>query len=213
MAAAFEKRHPSTRIELILAGSQVLRTQIEHGAPAAVFASADLAHADALRRAGLLYPYEVFARNRLVAVVPASAAVAGLRDLARPGTKIVVAAASVPAGRYTSELLASLPAAHPDGAELAKTLRANVVSEETNVRAVLSKVVLGEADAGFVYATDVAAAREVRAVPLPEAGGIRVEYAIGVVARRPRQAEAQAFCAFVRGEEGQAVLRRFGFEP
>jgi molybdate transport system substrate-binding protein len=108
IAAVFEAGHPGTRVELSFAGSQVLRTQIEQGAPADVFASADREHTDALVRKGLLGPTRVFARNAVVVVTPAGAArVSSLADLARPGTRVVLAGPSVPAGRYAAGPAAS----------------------------------------------------------------------------------------------------------
>jgi molybdate transport system substrate-binding protein len=211
IALAFEADHPGTKVEASFAGSQVLRTQIEQGARADVFASADLEHASALAGAGLLGPPRVFARNRLVVVVPGEAArVASLAGLARPGTRIVVAGPAVPAGRYAAEALRRLDGEGGLGPGFGARVLANVVSEETNVRAVLSKVALGEADAGFVYRTDAATAGgKVRVLELP--AGVVAEYPIGVLRRaRDRQA-AEAFVEMVLGERGQAILRRHGF--
>ncbi len=209
IAAVFEAGHPGTRLELSFAGSQVLRTQIEQGAPADVFASADREHADALVRKGLLGPTRVFARNALVVVAPAEAAkVSSLADLALPGTRVVLAGPAVPAGRYAAEALRRLDAQSGLGAGFGARVRANVVSEETNVRATLSKVLLGEADAGFVYATDAAsAAARVRVLELPV--DVVAEYPIGVLRRAALP--SAAFVDLVLGERGQAILRRHGF--
>jgi molybdate transport system substrate-binding protein len=213
IAQAYEAAHPDHRVELNFAGSQVLRTQIEQGAPVDVFASADLTHAEALKVAGLVAAYEVFARNRLVVVVPArDAKVRQLEDLARSGIKVVVAGAAVPAGRYTTEVLAKLSAPPLFGDDFQTRVRRNVVSEETNVRAVLSKVVLGEADAGFVYSTDAAGAGgKVGIVEIPARENAVAEYAISVVSGSQAVASARSFVAFVVGREGQAILRRHGF--
>ena len=210
IAAGFEAENPGTKVEVSFAGSQVLRTQIEQGAPADVFASADREHAEALVRAGLLGPTRVFARNALVVIVPAEAAeVTSLADLARPGIRLVLAGPAVPAGRYAAEALRRLDAAGTFGAGFSARVRSNVVSEETNVRAVLSKVVLGEADAGLVYATDAAAGGRVRVIDLPV--GVVAEYPIGVVAGTRVPVAAAAFVDRVLGERGQAILRRHGF--
>ena len=210
IAAAFEASRPGTRVELSFAGSQMLRTQIEQGAPADVFASADHEHADALVRAGLLGPVRVFARNRLVVVTPAEGArVLSLADLARPGTRVVLAGPSVPAGRYAAAALRRLDAEGGLGAGFGARVRANVVSEETSVRATLSKVALGEADAGFVYATDASSASgKIRVLDLPF--DVVAEYPIGVLAGA-RSPAAAAFVDLVLGERGQAILRRHGF--
>lgn len=207
IAARFEHEHPGERVEVSFSGSQMLQAQIEQGAPADVFASADLAHADALKTGGLLATYAIFARNRIVLVVPAGAAgVARPRDLARAGIRVVVAGPAVPAGRYTAAVLARL------GETLERQVRANIVSEETNVRAVLAKVALGEADAGFVYATDAASAgNKVRTIAIPEAGGVAAEYAIGVLRAAAAPDAARAFVDMVLGSDGQAILGAHGF--
>jgi len=211
IAAAHEAARPGMKVELSFAGTQVLRTQIEQGAPADVFASADLAHSEALARAGLLATPRTFARNALAVVVPAGPArVASLADLARPGVRVVVAGPAVPAGRYTVEALRRLAAPGSLGPGFDARVRANVVSEETNVRAVLSKVVLGEADAGFVYQTDAASAgARVRVLEVPSS--VVAEYSIGVVSGAADAAAAEAFVGLVLGERGQAILRRHGF--
>jgi molybdate transport system substrate-binding protein len=213
IASAFERARPGDRVELSFAGSQVLRTQIEQGAPADVFAGADLVHAEALRAAGLLGPIRVFARNALVVVVPEGGRVGRLEDLARPGVKVVVAGAAVPAGRYTSRVLGKLSAAPSFGGDFAARVRANVVSEETSVRVVLAKVVLGEVDAGFVYATDARTSAKLRVIGLPESAGAIAEYPIGVVPGTAVPATARAFVDFVLGADGRAVLRKHGFLP
>jgi molybdate transport system substrate-binding protein len=213
IARVFESAHPGDSVELNFAGSQVLRTQIEQGAPVDVFASADVAHADALKASGLLGPWQVFARNRLVVVVPAKESKVGrLQDVARPGTKVVVAGATVPVGRYTTQVLAKLSAAGLFGDDFQARVQANVASQETNVRAVISKVVLGEADAGFVYTTDAASASDkVRAIDIPERYNVVAEYPIGIVAKSATAEKAKEFVALVLGERGQEILRRHGF--
>ena len=212
IAAAFEKAHPGTPLEISFAGSQVLRTQIEHGAPADVFASADFVQADALRQAGTITRYDVFARNTLVVAVPAKEPkVHDVRDLAKPGLKVVVAGPAVPAGLYTLQVLARLAGSGHYGDDYRSRVQANIVSEEPNVRLVLSKVALGEADAGLVYETDVLTAPAVKAVAIPEELNVSAEYPIAVVERSRAAARARAFVGFVLGDEGQALLRKHGF--
>lgn len=213
IAAAFEKAHPDTTVELNLAGSQILRTQIENGAPADVFASADLVHADALKASRLLPSYTVFARNALVVVVPTGEGkVRRLLDLARPGMKVVLAGPTVPVGRYTAQTLGKLNASGLLGDDFAARVQANVVSQETNVRMVLSKVTLGEADAGVVYLTDAASAGDkVRTIAIEDRYNVVAEYPIGVLARGASTAPARDFVDFVTGKDGQAALRKHGF--
>ena len=146
-----------------------------------------------------------FASNRLVLIVPKSNP-AGLRsvyDLARKDVKLVIAAASVPVGSYTRKVLARLG--------LSKVL-AKVVSQEPDVKNVVGKVALGQADAGFVYVTDVRpAASDVKAIALPARAQPRVEYEIAVVSSSSRKAAARAWVARVLGKAGQAALARAGF--
>lgn len=213
ITAAFEKAHPGSKVELSFAGSQVLRTQIEQGAPADVFASADLVHAEALKTSGLLKTYDVFARNSLVVVAAAGKGkVDRLEDLARPGVKIVIAGPTVPAGRYAREVIAKLARSGTHGKDLEARVKANIVSEETNVRVVLSKVALGEADAGLVYRTDASdAGDKVRTLAIPDAHNVVAAYPIGVLAGSADAKRAQAFVAFVTSAAGQAILHAHGF--
>lgn len=215
IGTGFEAAHPGRRVAFNFAGTQVLRTQVEQGAEADVFASADLDHAEALKRSGLVPSFEPFARNGLVVVTPdAHARVHALADLARPGIRIVLASPTVPAGRYAAELLARLAASGGLGDDFATRVEANVVSRETNVRIVLAKVALGEADAGFVYETDARAARgKVRTVTIPASSQIVATYTVGVGAAARDPDAARAFVDFVRGPEGQAILTRHGFRP
>jgi molybdate transport system substrate-binding protein len=213
IARGFEAEHPGVRVELQLAGTQVLRTQIEQGAAADVFASADLVHAEALTSAGLLRDMRLFARNVLVVVVPhGRPRVRQLADLARPGTKLVVAGPSVPVGRYTSQALGRMDGSGRYGADFQSRVMANVVSQESNVRAVLAKVSLGEADAGVVYATDAAtAAGRVEVLGIPEDVNVVADFPIGLVQGSGQAALARAFVEAVLGPSGQDVLVRRGF--
>ncbi len=158
LAADFEKARPGARVRLNLAGSQELRTQIEQGARADVFASADLKHMDSLEKQGLVEKPLVFARNEPVIVVPSGnpAGIRALIDLPR-AKRLVVGAPEVPIGSYTVKIFEA--AGHKHGADLRAKLEASVVSRELNVRQVLAKVTLGEADAGIVYRTDAQAGK------------------------------------------------------
>jgi len=213
IAAAFDKAHPGSKVELSFAGSQVLRTQIEQGAPADVFASADLVHAEALKTSGFLKAYDVFARNALVVVAATGKGrVDRIEDLAGPGVKIVIAGPTVPAGRYAREVIANLARSGAYGKDLEARVKANIVSEETNVRVVLSKVALGEADAGLVYRTDATAAGDkVRTLTIPDEHNVVAEYPIGVLVGSADARRAQAFMDFVTSAAGQAILHRHGF--
>ena len=205
---AFERAHPGVDVEPTFAGSQVLRLQIEHGAPADVFASADPAHVDALAEAGLLDAPQTFASNELALIVPRASTIERFEDLGR-ARRIVVGAPSVPVGHYTRALLERAMATH--GESFVSAVRASIVSEETNVRLVRAKVELGEADAAFVYRTDVTNAQGIRSIPIPPELRASADYPIAVAARSDHRTEASAFVAFVGSSEGRAILERHGF--
>lgn len=208
---AFDAR-TGNRTTFQFAGSQVLRTQLESGARADVFASANDAQFTPLGE--LLAGREVFARNRLTVIAPLrSTRVRGLSDLAASGVRLVLAAPNVPVGDYTRRMLGAVDRAGTYGQDFsARTLR-NVVSEEGNVRQLALKVSLGEADAAVVYASDVTPAlkRTVRVVPLPSRFNQTATYPVGVLRGAAQPGAAGAFVAFLRGREGQAILRRWGF--
>lgn len=194
---------PQARIST--GGSDRLAFQVEQGAPADVFASASPAHTGALHEAGLVDAPRVFATNRLVVIVPASnpAGIRSVADIARPGVKLVVGEPGVPIGAYTRTALSRL------GLEAAL---GNVASEEQDVRAIVAKVALAEADAGLVYLTDVRAAEDrVRAIPVPARAQPVVEYEVAVVSATRRRAAADAYVARLLGEPGRTALAGLGF--
>ncbi len=204
---SFERAHPDVDLRLVFAGSQVLRLQIEHGAEAHVFASADASHTDALTREGLLVGSEVFAENELVIITPVGeSSVHDLHSL-EGAARLVIGAESSPIGAYTRQLFDNVARAF--GPEHAARLRANVVSQESNARLVRTKVELGEADAAIVYRTDARLSASVRAVPLPAALNVRARYRVGLVRTAPPVAEA--FLRLLRSAEGRSLLERHGF--
>ena len=189
------------------AGSDTLAAQIRQGAPADVFASANMKLPQGLHDDKLCSKPVVFTRNALVVIVPTSnpAGIHSIYDLTRQGVKVVVAAPSVPVGAYTRKVLAKL--------QLEGVL-ANVVSEETDVREVLAKIALAEGDAGFVYATDARTATgKVKPIAIPAAGQPNVRYGICVVAASSHKTAAHAFVSKVLGPRGQRILRQYGFLP
>lgn len=207
----FQKSQPGQAVRFNYGASSSLRTQIEQGAPAEVFASADHAQMQPLVASHLVLPPHTFARNRLVVVVPAGnpGKIRTLRDLTRPGLRLVATAETVPIGRYTRQVLEKL--SRMLGADFARRFEANVISRELDVRSVLSAVELGEADAAMVYETDARSSRRVRSLPIPDRANVRAEYPIAVVAGSRNRAGAEAFVRFVLSAGGQRVLRRYGF--
>jgi molybdate transport system substrate-binding protein len=214
----FEADHRGVTVRFNFAGSQQLATQIEQGAAADVFASADRRWMDEVRDHGLLVgaPAE-FARNRLVVVAPRQdpAAVTTLEGLARPGVRVVLGSEAVPAGAYARTVLRHLSRQPGFGAGYARAVLENVASEEENVKSVLAKVVLGEADAGFVYRSDVTpeVAARVRVIGIPEAANAPADYPIAVLRGSRRPEAARAFVGLVRSAEGRRILERHGFAP
>ncbi len=213
IARMFEQSHPGTTVKFNFAGSQVLATQIEQGARADVFASADQRWMKYTRELIDGVPV-VFARNQLVVVLPQGnpGRVRRLQDLARPGVKLVLAGRQVPAGGYAREALDRLKNAPGFSKDYTQKVLANLVSEEENVRAVAAKVQLGEADAGIVYQTDITAnlRPQVTLLPIPDPYNPIAEYPIAPV-KGGNRALADAFVSLVLSEEGQAILKGKAF--
>jgi molybdate transport system substrate-binding protein len=206
-----------TPVRFNFAGSNQLATQITQGAPADVFASANEAQMAALDPDHLAGTPVVFTGNRLVIIVPAEnpAGLSQPQDLARPGVLLVLAAPEVPVGQYARAFLDRATADPAYGPDFRAAVLANLVSSEANVRAVLTKVALGEADAGIVYTSDVAGVDGTRVgrIPIPDIHNAVAVYPIAPLAESRLPEQAQAFVAFVRGPEGQAILARHGFSP
>lgn len=214
----FEQRRPGHTVRLNFAGSQQLATQIEQGAAADVFASADERWMTYAAGRGLLSGEPVvFARNCLVVIVPRTnpARIQRLQDLARGGVKLVLGAEAVPVGRYSRAVLRNLARDPTLGSDFATRTLRNVVSEEENVKSVVGKVQLGEADAGIVYRSDVtpSVARYLRVLEIPESANVLTSYPMALVRRAREPEAASAFVEFVLSHEGQAILARRGLIP
>ena len=189
-------------------GSNTLAAQIQQGAPADVFASANTTLPNQLNAKGLCSKPVVFTRNALVIVVPKSnpAGIHSIYDLAKSGVKLDIAASGVPVGSYTLQILKNM--------NLSAAVLKNVVSQETDVREVLAKVALGEADAGFVYSTDAKTVPgQVTVLKVPAWAQPKVQYGICVVQNSPNKADAQAFVNKLMSKAGQAKLLAAGFLP
>lgn len=195
-----------SREQYSFGGSNALAAQITQGAPADVFASADMALPKSLHEKGLCSKPVVFARNKVVIVVPKAnpTHIRSIHDLTRPGVKIDIAAAGVPVGDYTLQILKRLG--------LTNAVLENVVSRETDVREVLTKIALGEADAGFVYSTDAkTVSGKVLVVKVPARAQPKLQYGVCAVSHSAHRSAAEAFIKRVLSKAGQRKLHRFGF--
>jgi molybdate transport system substrate-binding protein len=219
IAQAFEENNPGVRVLINFAGSQQLAQQIVQGAPVDVFASADDRQMSSAVESGRIAPTapEIFIYNRLVVILPADnpGALNRLADLARPGLRLVLADDKVPVGGYAAQFLAAAsqdPAFSPD---FETEVRENVVSFEENVRAVTSKIGLGEADAGVVYLSDYVAAppQTLNAILIPDHLNPTAAYPIAPVEDSADPLLASAFVDFVLSPEGQAILADYGYLP
>jgi molybdate transport system substrate-binding protein len=188
--------------------SSALRTQIEQGAPADVFASADTTNVQTLIGEGLAENPVVFTCNQLTIIVPADnpAGITSAADLGKPGVKVIAAGADVPITKYATKLVANLG--------ITDAYNANVVSQEDNVAAVRAKIEAGEGDAAIVYVTDaLASGAKVQQIPVPANANVPATYAAAVVGSSTQPDNAAAFLQFLTGPEGQAALASFGFLP
>jgi molybdate transport system substrate-binding protein len=215
MDTAFEDSHPGVTLAFNFGGSQNLRTQIEQGAPADVFASANAKEMEALVALNLVAAGtpRVFLTNQLVVILPKNnpAGIAALEDLSKPGLKLVLAAEEVPAGRYARQILENLNALF--GADYRDKVLANVVSNEDNIRQAVTKVQLGEADASIVYISDAVAVPELQRITIPADMNVIVEYPIAALAESANSDLANEFIDYVLSSEGGATLRKWGFTP
>ncbi len=199
LGRTFEHRHPDVHVALRFAASSTLARQVVAGGPGDVLATADEATMATVTSAGLASDPAVFARNRLaVLVAPGNPRrVTGLADLARPGLTVVLCAPEVPCGRAASQVLQR------------SQVDVRPASLEENVKAVVSRVALGEADAGLVFVTDTADPG-VEAVAIPDDGNVSTAYPVAVL---HDTAMARAWIDLLLSPEGAQVLARFGFAP
>ena len=216
IGAEFTKANPGVTVEFNFASSSALATQLEQAAPADVFASADTAQMQRLVDKALIEGTPAtFARNLPVLVVPADnkAGIATPKDLGKAGVKLVLASADVPIGNYARQIIDKLAADPTYGAAFKDAALKNIVSNEANVRAVLTKIELGEGDAGIVYKTDaLVSGTKVKTVAIPDASNVIATYPIAAVEASTNKTAAAAFVAFVRGAQGQTLLKAAGFD-
>ena len=198
----FQKAHPGTMVTLTFGGSSVLVSQIQQGAIGDVFASADQVTMQKLVDAGLIAGApSTFAHNRLAIVIQAGNPkhITGLSDLARSGLVVLLCAPAVPCGRYAAQALQKAG------------VTVKPASLETDVKAVVSKVALGEADAGIVYVTDVkAAGNAVEGIAIPSTANVLADYPVAILKDSQNVALARAFIGYLLGD-GEKTLARYGF--
>jgi molybdate transport system substrate-binding protein len=218
IGAAYSKTHSNVTITFNFAGSDALAQQITQGAPADIFASANTKQMDVVVKGQAITGSGVktFAHNRLVLIYPSAnpAHIQSLQDIGKPGVKVDLAASAVPVGQYALDFLSKASGDPSFGANFKANVLKNVVSYETDVKSVLAKVALGEADAGIVYTTDATTeAGKVGTVAIPDALNSIATYPIGVVKSSHQSAAAQDLIAYIAGAEGQAILAKYGFLP
>ncbi|MBA2511438.1 MAG: molybdate ABC transporter substrate-binding protein [Rubrobacteraceae bacterium] len=216
LAKTFEEQNPGVEVRQSFESSSTLLAQIQQGAPADVFASASEEEMDTATKDGLVYGEpEVFVKNREVVMVPKDnpAGIEGFRDVAKPGVKLVLAERGVPAADYALEILGKADEEY--GAGFEKDVLSNVVSREADVRASVNRVVVGDADATFGYASDFTPdiRDRVDIVPIPPDLNIIATYPVAALKDAKDPELARKWVNLVTGEEGQRVLDKWGFEP
>ncbi len=215
--ANFTKIHPNVTFKADYDSSATLEQQIANGAPADIFASADTTNMQKATTAGLVTSSQIFAHNRLVVILPASnpGHISTLKDLANPGVKIDVAAATVPVGKYALQVLANMAKSPDYGPTYSAAVLKNVVSQEANDAAIVQKVQTGEVDAGIVYVSDINStdASQFISIAIPDNFNVIANYPIAVLKNSSNSSTAQAFVAYVLSSDGQTVLKQFNFIP
>jgi molybdate transport system substrate-binding protein len=216
IAAAFEAATPGAKVTLSFDSSSTLETQIEQGAPVDVFASADTTNPDKIVKAGLNAGQPInFAGNTLTIIVPGTGTqvVTDPKQIGEPGTKVVAAGDTVPITKYANQLVANLAKQPGYPADFADQYTKNIVSKEDNVKGVVTKIELGEGDAGIVYVTDATASTKVKQVAVPDDANVPATYAQVAIKASKNLVGANAFMGFVTSPAGQAILAKYGFQP
>ena len=215
-ADAFKQANPGAKVTFNFGGSPALVTQLDQGARADVLATADQSNMQSALDKGLVAGGgTTFARNRLAIIVPKSnpGKIATPADLAKPGLKLVLAEKTVPAGNYARQALAKFDGKESYPADFDTRVLKNVVSDESNVKGVVTKVQLDEADAGIVYVTDVTSgvAGDIIRIDIPDAYNVIASYPIAVTKEASNPEAAQAFIRFLVSDAGQSILEKNGF--
>jgi len=215
----FEEQNPKVTIEFSFGGSQQIAQQIQHGAPVDVFACSNTRTMEEVIESGQVVAdsQKVFALNKLVVIVPSNnpASIENLFDLSRPDIKLVLASKAASVGQYSLDYLAKAIADPDFGSEYENKVLNNVVSYEENVKSVLAKILLGEADAGIVFYSDVIgdAKDKVIMIEIPDSLNIVAKYPIAAINTSKEPKLAASFIQFVLSPAGQEVLAKYGFLP
>ncbi|HTC86619.1 MAG TPA: molybdate ABC transporter substrate-binding protein [Candidatus Acidoferrum sp.] len=215
LQTAYIAAYPGTTITISTDSSSALETKIEQGAPADIFLSADTSNPQKLVDKGLAGPITRFAGNLLTVIVPTAnpGAIQTPADLAKSGVKVIAADDTVPITKYATMLVANLAKQSGYPADFVAKYTANIVSKEDNVAGVVSKIELGEGDAGIVYVTDAKTSTKVTTIAVPAGANVPATYSGAVVKASANAAAAQTFLAWLAGTDGQAILATFGFLP
>jgi molybdenum ABC transporter molybdate-binding protein len=210
-----EKKYPRENVEATYAGTQILRTQLEHGAKADLFLSADLSHIQAVKKEGLIDDFKPVSKGHLVIVVQKNnpLSIHSVQDLGSKQLKLIIGVDSVPIGKYTRKVFEN--AGHDYGANFSKNVISHVVSMETNVKQVLQKVAMGEADAGLVYRTDVTKsfADKVQIIDIDKKYNVQSTNYISVLKNAPHPKMANEVMKLMLSEDGQSLFRKYGYDP
>jgi molybdate transport system substrate-binding protein len=214
----FEKSHPGVEVKIQFAATSLLRTQVENGAKPDVFESADERSIKALWQNGLVPGrYQPMAYNRLAVIVPTENRkhIASLSDLTKPGITLVGCAPEVPVGGYTLQLLDNLDKSGKFGRDYKKRVQANFRSLEPNVKGIVAKVLTGDADAGFCYASDINAnvKDKVSVIPIPEQYNVKASHYISLIKECKNADLGKQFISLTLSPQGQAVFARNGMIP
>jgi molybdenum ABC transporter molybdate-binding protein len=211
----FEKEHPEVNVEATFAGTQIIRTQLEQGAKADLFLSADLEHIEAVKQQGLIDEFFPVSNNRVVIVIPKDDRIGihSLEDLATKKMKLVIGTDNVPIGKYTRQIFENAKVKYGD--DFATKVMSNVVSFETNVKQVLQKVALGEAEAGLVYPTDVTPEflNKVTIIDIPKEYNVVATNYISVPNKAPNKELAEEIMRMMLSDKGQEIFVKYKYAP
>ncbi|MFD2922793.1 molybdate ABC transporter substrate-binding protein [Halobacillus naozhouensis] len=211
----FEKKHPEVNVMATFAGTQIVRTQLEQGANADLFLSADLGHIEAVKKQDLIDEFFPVSNNHVVIVVPKDnrAGIQSLKDLADQNIKLVIGTDTVPIGKYTRQVLENAKVTY--GKDFSEKVMSNVVSLETNVKQVLQKVSMGEAEAGVVYRSDVTPEflKKVKIVEIPEEHNVVATNYISVPNQAPNKDLAEKFMQLMLSDKGQEIFVKYKYDP